>query len=176
VPLDSTARCAGDAAKASQQAAGSSTETWVLFLVDDQRYGLPLWEVERIVRAVEVKPLPEAPAHIRGIINVQGRVLPVVDLRVRFGQPTRDIQPEDHFIIANAPTTAVVLPVDVVLGTIEATRTADADDPTQTPCMRKVMALDLGVVYAPEPERVLFADLSPTDSDFAALLAELQLG
>ncbi len=77
-----------------------AAETWVLFLLDGQTYGLHIWEVERIVRAVEVKPLPESPPHIRGIVNVQGQVLPVVDLRVRFGLPTRDIRVDDHFIIA----------------------------------------------------------------------------
>ena len=71
------------------------TESWVLFTVDDQIYALDLVEVERMVRAVAVTPLPEVPAYVAGVVDVQGRVLPVVDLRLRFDRPTRRISREE---------------------------------------------------------------------------------
>ncbi len=151
-------------------------ETWVLFLVDEQVYALDIGEVERIVRAVEVKPLPESPAHVRGIVNVQGRVLPVIDLRLRFGRPGRDIRLEDHFIVARTPGISVIVPVDAALGSVEVSGgSAPRDHGAGGRCLRKVAPLDVGLVYALDLERVVFYDQSPGDSDLASVLAELQM-
>lgn len=149
-------------------------ETWVLFVVDEQTYALQISEVERIVRAVEVKPLPELPSHIRGVVNVQGRVLPVVDLQVRFGRPSRPIGLEDHFIIARVPTLSVILAADAALGSREIPGGSIPDHKAVPRCVRKVMPLDLGIVYALDLQRVVFGDESPADSKLASILEELQ--
>lgn len=149
------------------------TETWVLFTVDGQIYGLDLWEVERIVRAVEVNALPEVPAYVAGVVDVHGRILPVVDLRVRFDQPTRPIDLADHFVIAKSPTHSVVLPVDSALGSHLIS--SDLVPPaTELPrCVRTVVPLELGVVYSLDLQRVLFGDQPPFDTKLAQILTEL---
>jgi chemotaxis signal transduction protein len=157
-----------------EASAQGATETWVLFMVDDQTYAVEIWEVERIVRAVEVKHLPEVPPHIRGVVNVQGRVLPVVDLRVRFGQRPRPIALEDHFIIARTRDLSIILPVDTALGSRRVSGGSTPESSDVPRCVRKVVPLDLGVVYALDLERVLFDDESPTDSRLALVLGELQ--
>jgi chemotaxis signal transduction protein len=139
-----------------RSASDGAAETWVLFLLDEQTYGLHIWEVERIVRAVEVKSLPESPPHIRGIVNVQGQVLPVVDLRVRFGRPTRDIRLEDHFIIARTGSLALVLPVDAAFGSVEVHGGSDPIEDESQRCLRKVVTLDGEAIYALDLQRVLF--------------------
>jgi purine-binding chemotaxis protein CheW len=149
------------------------TETWVLFTVDGQIYGLDLWEVERIVRAVEVNPLPEVPAYVAGVVDVHGRILPVVDLRARFDRPTRPIDLADHLVIAKSPTHSVVLPVDSALGSW-LIRSDLVPPATELPrCVRKVVPLDLGVVYSLDLQRVLFGDRPPFDTKLAQILAEL---
>jgi purine-binding chemotaxis protein CheW len=90
----------------------------VVFVLDGQRYALPLPAVERVVRAVEVTVLPEAPPIVIGVINIQGRVVPVVDLRKRFHLPERAVDPEDHFIVARSSTGVVALPVDEAEGLV----------------------------------------------------------
>lgn len=157
-------------------AVNGAAETWVLFTVDEQKYGLLIWEVERIVRAVEVKPLPESPPHICGIVNVQGRVLPVVDLRVRFGRPTRAIRLEDHFIIATTDSLSLVLPVDAALGSVEvAGATEPTKNETRSECIGKVVTLDDGeAVYGLDLRRVLYAGKTPAESELPSVIAELQ--
>jgi purine-binding chemotaxis protein CheW len=162
------------AAMPDEASVDDSAETWVLFAIDDQTYALEIGEVERIVRAVEVKPLPEMPPHVRGVVNVHGRVLPVIDLRVRFGDKSRPIDVDDHFLIARTPTLSVILPVDSALGSRDVAGESIPPDSGLPRCVRKVMPLDLGVVYALDLERVLFGDDSPTDSKLALLLGELQ--
>lgn len=162
-------------AAADTAAADGTTETWVIFQLDEQTYALHIWEVERIVRAVEVKPVPESPPHIRGVVNIQGRVLPVVDLRKRFGQPTRDIALDDHFIIASTSTASVVLPVDAALGSLEVSGGFVPHDDERTRCLRKIVPVDGELIYALDLERVVFRDGSFSDRDFASVLAELEM-
>ena len=169
-----TSRAEPAATAGDQTSDASATETWILFSVDDQTYALEMGEVDRIVRSVEVKPLPEVPPHIRGVVNVQGRVLPVVDLRRRFGHKSRAIALDGHFIIAQTPTLSLILPADSTVGLREVTGASVPEDSELPRCVRKVMPLDLGVVYALDLERVLFGDESPTDSELARVLGELQ--
>ena len=91
----------------------------VVFNLDAQRYALPLASVERIVRAVEATQLPNAPAIVFGAINMAGRILPVLNLRRRFGLPEREIRPVDQFLIANTTRRTVALVVDEAQGIIE---------------------------------------------------------
>lgn len=160
--------------RSSREPNSSAVETWVLFTVDDQIYALDLWEVERIVRAVEVKPLPEVPSYVAGVVDVHGRVLPVIDLRLRFDQPTRPLAITDQFIIARTPTHSVVLPVDSALGSCDI-RTDSIPPDTELPrCVRKVVPLNVGLAYSLDLQRVLFGDERPFDSHLARVLAELQ--
>lgn len=153
--------------------AGTS-ETWVLFSVDDQIYALDLWEVERIVRAVHLKPLPEVPPYVVGVVDVGGRVLPVVDLRLRFDQPTRPVDVDDHFVIAQSPTHGLVLPVDTALGSVQIPSDSIPPDTDLPRCVSKVVSLEQGVIYSLDLERVLFGDEPPFDSRLSQILAELQ--
>ncbi|NLE10505.1 MAG: chemotaxis protein CheW [Actinobacteria bacterium] len=152
-----------------------SSETWVLFVVDEQKYGLLISEVERIVRAVEVKPLPQSPPHVLGIINMQGRILPVIDLRRCLQRPPRDIQPEDHFIIAAAPMVTVVLPVDAALGSLQVVAVSAApDERTRDRYLRKIIPLGPEVLYALDLERLVFGDETPEDSALVSALAGME--
>ncbi|MBX9811298.1 MAG: chemotaxis protein CheW [Burkholderiales bacterium] len=89
------------------------------FALDDIRYALPLAGVERAVRAVEITPLPDAPDVILGVINVQGRVVPVADIRRRFRRPTRDIALSDQIVIAHTTNRPLALVADAVFGIVE---------------------------------------------------------
>ena len=62
----------------------------VVFTLDEQRYALHLLAVERVVRAVEVTALPEAPEIVLGVVNVKGRIVPVINVRRRFRLPERN--------------------------------------------------------------------------------------
>jgi len=97
----------------------NSLERLVVFFLDEQRYSLRLLSVERVVRAVEVTPLPAAPPIVLGVINIEGRIVPVVNIRSRFRLPEKEISLSDNLIIALTRRRTVALLVDSVLGIIE---------------------------------------------------------
>ncbi len=89
------------------------------FVVEGRKYALPLASVDKIIRTVEITPLPKAPPIILGIINFRGRVIPVVNLRKRFGLPERDMELSDQLIISKTPVRPVALLADRVADVIE---------------------------------------------------------
>ena len=88
-------------------------------MLDEGHYALDLSVVERIIQSVEITPLPEAPDIVLGIINIKGKIIPVVNIRRRFRLSEKDIEPTNRLIIAHTLKRTVALVVDVVLGVIE---------------------------------------------------------
>lgn len=122
---------------------------WVVFSLDNGRYALPLSTTARIVRAAQITPLPTAPANVLGALNVAGEVLPVFDLRRRFGLPERPLGPGDHLLIARTGERTVVLTIDTALGVLEHPDAAmvEADRITaDLPHIRGVLPLEDGLV------------------------------
>jgi len=88
----------------------------VVLALANQRYAVPVAHVREIVRAVAVAPLPGAPDVVEGIVNLRGRLVPVMDTRRRFGVPLRPTELSDFLVIADAGTRDVALHVDQVIG------------------------------------------------------------
>lgn len=88
----------------------------VIFNLDDRKFALFLSAVMRVVRAVEITGLPKAPDIVLGIINVQGGIIPVIDVRKRFRFPKRETQLNDQLVIARTAKRTVALLVDDVAG------------------------------------------------------------
>src|SRR5262245_7366526 len=76
-----------------------SLEQYLIFKLEGHQYTLPLSKVDRVVSAVYVTPLPKASEVVLGIINIQGQVIPVINLRKRFRLSEREVEPSDQFII-----------------------------------------------------------------------------
>ncbi|CCK80064.1 chemotaxis protein CheW [Desulfobacula toluolica] len=89
------------------------------FSLSGQRYALHLDAVDRVISSVEITRLPNAPDIVLGVVNVQGRVLPVFNIRKRFGIPDKEIDLTDHLIIAHTIRRTVILLTDSVNGVIE---------------------------------------------------------
>jgi purine-binding chemotaxis protein CheW len=91
----------------------------VTFSLDERKFALYVSAVQRIIRVVEVTALPKAPEIVVGIINMQGRVIPVFDIRMRFRLPLREVRLDDQMIIATTAKRTVALIVDSVDDLIE---------------------------------------------------------
>lgn len=133
----------------------------VVFRLDGQRYALPLAAVERIVRAVEVTPLPDAPPIVLGMIDVEGRVLPVLNIRRRFLLPEREVSAADQFLIAQTPRRTVALVVDEAERVIERPQSAVISSAQIVPGLEQfqgVLQLDDDLVLIHDLEKFLSLD------------------
>src|SRR5690242_13994330 len=92
---------------------------YLVFFLDDQRYALHLHVVESVERMVYITSLPGAPKIVLGVVNLRGKVVPIVDVRQRFNLPKREALLTDWLIFAHTATRLVGLAVSAVMGVVE---------------------------------------------------------
>lgn len=85
---------------------------YVLFRVGTEEYGLPIGCVSSIIRYETVTPVPRAPVAVQGVIDLRGRVVPVVDLGKRLFGTVFDPTPSARIIVTETSAGAVGLAVD----------------------------------------------------------------
>lgn len=90
----------------------------LVFSLDEQRYAIPLSAADRVVRMVAITPLPKGPDIVLGIVNFQGCVVPVIDMRRRFRLQVREIALSDQLVVAHTARRPVALVVDMALDVI----------------------------------------------------------
>ncbi len=139
----------------------NDTGQFVVFTLDRGLYAVHLSAVGRIVSVVEITPLPGAPEIVLGVINVAGKIIPVLDVRSRFRLAKRETNLSDQLIIANALKRSVALIVDSVTGVIERSVTevtAAEDVLPNTEYVEGVLRLEEGIVLIHDLDKFLSLD------------------
>jgi purine-binding chemotaxis protein CheW len=97
-----------------------TSQTLLTFRVGEQVYGLPVPDVIRIIEMVTITPLADLPYPIRGVINIQGKITSVLDVRRRFGLPEQAYGLHTPIILVDIPQSRQMmgLVVDEVLDVI----------------------------------------------------------
>lgn len=130
----------------------------VAFTLDEQRYALPLRSVQRVVRMVEVTPLPKAPDIVLGVIDVQGDIIPVLSLRKRFGRLETEPSLSSQLIIADTATRSLAFVVNSVTGVIERAQAEITDAQKIVPNAQYVEGLtqmEDGILFIHDVDRFL---------------------
>jgi len=86
----------------------------VLFELGDETYGVRVLMVEEIIRYQDITAVPHAPEFVRGVLNLRGRIIPVLDLRERFRMPSAEATRDTRIVVVEAAGTTVGLIVDSV--------------------------------------------------------------
>ncbi|PLY00127.1 MAG: chemotaxis protein CheW [Desulfuromonas sp.] len=103
---------------------------YLTFRLDAEAYGVDVSQVREVLDSINITRVPKTPAYMLGVINLRGSVVPVVDLRQRFGMPsidqTRDtciivleVMFGDELVVVGALTDAVEEVLDILAGQIE---------------------------------------------------------
>ncbi len=103
----------------------------VAFQLEGETYGVEIDKVQEIIRAAEITAVPGAPAHVRGVINLRGKIIPVVDLRVRFSMPASAASDEQRIIVVEPGKKRLGMLVDSVSHVIRLPSAAIEDIPEE---------------------------------------------
>jgi len=90
----------------------------LIFDVERHRYAVRADDVHAVLRATAIVSLPDAPPVVQGVIDYHGRILPVFDLRTRFGAARRPLQADEQFIVVLAAERMVALRTDRAVGLV----------------------------------------------------------
>jgi len=99
----------------------TSADFLVIFNLGERRYALHLPAVDRVLRMVAITALPKAPDIVLGIVDIQGSIVPVINMRRRFRLPELEISLTDQLVVAHTARRPVALVADAVLDVIACT-------------------------------------------------------
>ena len=74
---------------------------YLTFMLGDEEYGLEILRVREIIGLMSITVVPRTPPYVRGVINLRGKIIPVVDLRVKFGMETVEVTEETCIIVVD---------------------------------------------------------------------------
>ncbi|NLT76202.1 MAG: purine-binding chemotaxis protein CheW [Planctomycetes bacterium] len=72
---------------------------YLTFSLGAEEYGLEILKVREIIGYIEVTAVPQTPHHVKGVINLRGQVIPVIDLRAKFGMETAEVTEQSCIIV-----------------------------------------------------------------------------
>jgi purine-binding chemotaxis protein CheW len=87
---------------------------YLTFQLMTEQYGVPIETVREINRVGEITPVPRTPAFVKGVMNLRGKIIPVINLRVRFGMPSQDYTRDTCIIVIDTDFGQVGMIVDAV--------------------------------------------------------------
>lgn len=97
----------------SAAVASECNQKYLTFMLADEEYGLEILKVREIIGIMEISKVPQAQGFVSGVINLRGKVIPVIDLRKKFQLPPRDYNEQTCVIVVDVGT-----PMGIVVDTV----------------------------------------------------------
>lgn len=126
------------------------TNQYLICISDGLFYGVDAEKVETIITDHTITRLPRVPHYVRGIINLRGQIIPVIDIRLRLGKPEAD---ENCIMVVNEGSDCIGILVDGVDKMVDVRRDFILPMPTQNP--QKLIS---GMCSLPDGETLLILD------------------
>ena len=90
----------------------------VTFMVGNEQCGIHIMKVQEIIRVIGAVRVPKAPAYVGGVINLRGKIVPVIDLRNRMGKSVTEYTDSSRIIVVDSGSRLAGLVVDAVIDVI----------------------------------------------------------
>ena len=81
---------------------GANEHKFLSFCLGDEQFGVEILRVREIIGLIAITPLPQTPPYVKGVMNLRGRIIPVIDLRLRFGLSAAEATKETCVIVLEA--------------------------------------------------------------------------
>jgi len=145
---------------------------YMTFRLASEEYGLEILKVRELIGFMEITRVPRAPAHVRGVINLRGKVIPVVDLRLKFEMQATEPTSQTVIIVVQLAEKSGGLTMGILVDEVLEVRAIGADDIEPPPNLqgqvvssfilgvgkadkRVIFLLDIDRVLTPEERRPL---------------------
>ncbi|MDO9055623.1 MAG: chemotaxis protein CheW [Sulfuricurvum sp.] len=92
----------------------SRRERYLTFFLGEEQYGIAIDRIKEIIAIMKVTNVPKTPAYMRGVINLRGSIIPVVDTRLRFGMETKEEDMHTAIVIVEVDKVNIGFIVDRV--------------------------------------------------------------
>ena len=118
---------------ASSQAVESRTGKYLVFELNGEDCCVHVLKVREIMGVQAITPVPHTPDYLKGVINLRGKVIPVVDLRLKFGMPAIEYSQRTCIIVVHAQREDTSVPLGIVVDSVTEVVSIAASDIEDTP-------------------------------------------
>jgi purine-binding chemotaxis protein CheW len=105
---------------------------YLTFSLSEEEYGIGILKVKEIIGMMRITPVPQTPEYVKGVINLRGKVIPVIDLRGRFGMVANDYTERTCIIVVEILGTSGTLHIGIVVDSVSEViniKGCDIEDP-----------------------------------------------
>jgi purine-binding chemotaxis protein CheW len=106
---------------------------YLTFALAQEEYGLPVLKVREIIKIMDITAVPQVPSHIKGVINLRGKVIPIIDLRLKFGMPSADFTERTCIIVVHVELDARPIMLGIIVDSVSEVLNIAADEIEETP-------------------------------------------
>ena len=103
----------------------------VTFIIEKEEFGIDILNVQEIIKPVDITRVPNSNSYVKGVINLRGRIVPVVDLRTRFHLPHRDPDKDTRIVVVELEDKVVGFLMDAVRQVIRVEKNVIEPPPQQ---------------------------------------------
>ncbi|MGK0238661.1 MAG: purine-binding chemotaxis protein CheW [Candidatus Pelagisphaera sp.] len=153
-----------------------SSGKFLTFLLAEESYGVEVLRIREIIRMQKITPVPQMPAHVKGVINLRGKVIPVVDLRLKFNLNAEEATERTCVIVVDVDNgqgvnTLLGLVVDTVEEVLNVTENNVEPSPDfgtrlSTECCLGIAKVKDNVITLLDIEKVVSAELAGEFAQF----------
>jgi purine-binding chemotaxis protein CheW len=106
---------------------------YLTFTLGNEHYGIRITKIKEIIGIVPITFVPQVPSHVKGVINLRGKVIPVIDLRLAFGLEQKTYVERTCIILVEVASEGSVFRIGIVVDTVSEVMTLRAEDIEQAP-------------------------------------------
>jgi len=106
---------------------------YLTFGLGKEEYAIQVLQVREIMGVQEITAVPQTPEYVKGVINLRGKVIPVIDLRLKFGFPPQEYTQRTCIIVVQIERDAIRMPIGIVVDEVSEVLTLQAADIEDTP-------------------------------------------
>lgn len=137
-----------------------SLEKYLTFFIEDQLFAIPSNQVMEIIRMQPITYMPKMPIYIKGIINLRGKIVPLIDLAQRFDKPQKEYDDRTSIIVVDTSNYNVGLIVEAVNDVTDISLNQITDSPTLAKgagnrYVKGIATLETGVAMLLDVDKVL---------------------
>jgi purine-binding chemotaxis protein CheW len=101
---------------------------YLTFILGNGAYGIPILKVREIIRLLDITPIPRMPDYVRGVINLRGKIVPVIDLRMKFGLPNTSTTNRTCIIVVHVVIASSTKLMGLIVDALEEVYQINAED------------------------------------------------
>jgi purine-binding chemotaxis protein CheW len=106
---------------------------YLTFSMADEEYGIGILKIKEIIGMMPITTVPQTPEFVKGVINLRGKVIPVIDLRLRFGMDSIDYTERTCIIVVEIEGSAGTVQIGIVVDAVSEVLNVSGEDIEETP-------------------------------------------